>query len=528
MSTARALLAAHLQASFNRSRKELGKQGQAALIVVMAVMAASLLPLLPLAAFGGYATARGLPQRWAVYLLGGVLGALPIAIGLTAAVLGGRRRLAWESYRIYPVRLGPLFFSEIVAGFGDPWALVYLTLGTAFGLGFATNRPALAPLCLLLFVMSLAWMACSELLVGSLGGALVKRLRWLLVSLGGLLWLAAIVGSQVAPTLRPQLDETGLEQMAAVLRALATAWERLPSTQAAMGLAAAARGDLAGAAGRQAYPFAFTAVLMGLAYVLLARETEPARQANRLESPGRAAGRWTFRHPTGGVARLHWDLLMRSHIGRFAFLFPLATVVVIKALFAANPGLATWGVPAAFAYLALTGSALQFNQFGLDGPGIKGLLVLPIAGRALLLGKLWALAAHQALQMGTLVLLLAVLMRPSLSSLMAGLLVSASLFVLQAGVGHWISVWQPRRMPLDKLRGTNLPLATGLVQLGVSATGMTVLGGAWALCGWLAPAALIPVQLATLGVAIVAYRAALAPAAAYLERQHERLVDRLS
>jgi hypothetical protein len=528
VSTVRALLAAHLQSTFNRSRKELGKQGQLAVVLIVAVSALGMLPLLPLAAVGGYLTARGLPARWATYVLGGFLGAVPLVLGLTGAVFGGSRRLAWESYRVYPVRLLPLFFSEILAGFADVWSLVYLACGAAFGVGVCVNRPLLAPLYLLLFGMSLAWMASTELLVGSLGAALVKRLRWVLVALGLLLWMASILGGQAADRMRGRrLDETGLARAKAVAGALAAVWEWMPSTHSALGLAAAVGGDVLAAIGHQVYPLAFTVLLLGWTYVLLSRETAPARQENLLQGPSRASRGWTFRHPVEGVGRLHWDLLIRSHFGRFSLLFPLVTVVLLKGPFARAPGMATWAVPIAFGYLALTGANLQFNQFGLDGPGIKALLLLPITGRTLLLGKLWGLAVHQALQSLVLVVLLALLMRPSLATLAAGVLLAASLFVWQVGVGHWVSVWQPRRAPLDKIKGANPPLAAALVQLTVTALGMSVLGGAWALAAALAPAWLIPSQLAALALCVALYRAVLPHAAAYLERQQERLVERL-
>jgi hypothetical protein len=523
----RALLAAHLQATFNRSRKDLGRQGLAAVIALVVVSALSLLPAVPMAAVGGYFVARALPQRWAIYVLGGALGMVPFMVGLTGAVFGGSRRLAWESYRVFPVRVGQLFGAELVAGFGDVWSLIYLVCGAAFSAGLCARRPLLAPLFLLLFVMSLAWMAATELVVGSLGAALVKRLRWLLVAMGLLFWMASLLGPGLAGRMtRRTLDhKVSAERARAVLESLASFWEWIPATHSALGLAAAVRGDLWSAVSHQAYPLGFTVLLLGGAYLLLSRETEPRRQAERVE-PGRASRLWTFRSPAAGVGRLHWDLLIRSHLGRFLFLFPLFTVVLLKGP-SARIGLSAWAVPAAFAYLSLSGANLQFNQFGLDGPGVKGLLLLPITGRDLLLGKLWGLAAHQGIQIMALLVLLGLLMRPPAAVLAAGAICGASLFVLQTGLGHWISIWQPRRVPLDKIRGTNLPFVAAMLQLGVTALGMGVLGSAWALVTWLAPAWQVPVQLTALAVLVVVYRVALPHAARYLERHGERLAERL-
>ncbi|HEX6739433.1 MAG TPA: hypothetical protein VF310_14240 [Vicinamibacteria bacterium] len=524
----RALLAAHLQATFNRSRQELGQQGQVAVIVLVVLSAVSLLPALPAAAVGGYFTARGLPQRWAVYVIGGVLGVVPLLVGITGAVFGGSRRLAWESYRIFPVRTGPLFAAELLAGLGDVWSLLYLAGGGAFALGLCLRRPLLSPLVLLLLVLSLAWMAATELLVGSLGAALVRRLRWVLMSLGLLLWMASVLGAPAAEQLKGRrLDEAGRARALAVLSALARAWEWVPSTHAARGRARGAEGDIAGALARQAYPLGLTALLLGAAYLRLIRETEPARQAGRLDAPARAQRGWTFRSPTEGVARLHWDLLTRSHLGRFLFLFPLITVVLLKGPFAHMPGVATWGVPMAFAYLSLSGANLQFNQFGLDGPGVKALLLLPITGRALLVGKAGALAAHQAIQAVTLVVLLAFLLDPAPALLVAGVLGAASLFVLQVGVGHWVSIWQPRRVPLDKMRNTNLPFTAALVQLGVTSVGVALLAPVWLVLLRLAPGLLVPAQAVILAVVVAVYLAALPGAGRFLEGRSEWLVQRL-
>jgi hypothetical protein len=227
------------------------------------------------------------------------------------------------------------------------------------------------------------------------------------------------------------------------------------------------------------------------------------------------------------VGRLYWDLLTRSHLGRFLFLFPLFTVVLLKGPFAHMPGVATWSVPMAFGYLSLSGANLQFNQFGLDGPGVKSLLLLPITGRALLVGKLWALAAHQAVQAATLVVLMALLIRPAPALVVAGLLGGACVFLLQVGVGHWVSVWQPRRVPLDKMKNTNLTLPAALVQLGVTTLGLAALAPLWLVFLNLAPAWLVPAHVLALGACIAAYRAALPHAARFLEARSERLVQRL-
>jgi hypothetical protein len=99
--------------------------------------------------------------------------------------------------------------------------------------------------------------------------------------------------------------------------------------------------------------------------------------------------------------------------------------------------------------------------------------------------------------------------------------------VLQVGVGHWVSVWQPRPVPIDKMRNTNLPLPGMLAQLSVTAAGLGLLAPLWAVFLKLAPGGLVPAQLLVLAACIAAYRAALPHAARYLERRSEWLAERL-
>jgi hypothetical protein len=526
------LLAAHLQTSFNRSLKDLGKQGRVAVILFFAlIVPLVMVPALVGAGFAGFFTGQALHGTWAVYVIGGVFGLVPLVLGVSAgAVVGGSRRLAWESYRAFPVRPLSLFVAEMVSGLGDPISLAFMAGGLAFGAGLLVSRPSQLLLFLPLLLMSLLWIACIELLVGSLGRALVRRLRWLVACLGVLIWFSAAMGGTFARDghrLRRAMDPETRARIEAVGRSALVAFRALPGTQAAAGMAEATRGDWAGGVGRQAYPLAFTLVLLGATYALLLRETAPGATSASTSAPASRSQGWTFRSPAAGIARLHWHLLIRSQIGRFGFLFPLFTVVLLRGP-ARHFGMGPWGIPAAFAYISLVSAHLHFNQFGLDGPGIKTLLLLPIPARSLLLGKLGGMALHQGLLVALLALMLALLMRPAPSLLAAGVFLSAAIFVAHSAAGHWVSVWQPRRLFLDKMKSGSMPLAAVIVHLGLTLVNAAVFGGTWTLVSLLAPRWLWVSQLVLLALAAAAYVAALPFAARYLERNHERLAERLS
>ena len=183
---------------------------------------------------------------------------------------------------------------------------------------------------------------------------------------------------------------------------------------------------------------------------------------------------------------------MASQLGRFAFLMPVMTLVLIKGPFAQFRGQSLWAVPAAFAYLSLVGNNVVLNQFGLDRHGIKTLLLLPVSARDLLKGKLLGMAAHQGLQALLLVALLAVFGGAGPAPLLAGALLLGCVFLAQSAVGQWTSVWAPRPMAMDSLKNSNMPFAVGMLSLATSGLWTGLFGGIYALAAWLAPVGWCP------------------------------------
>jgi hypothetical protein len=218
---------------------------------------------------------------------------------------------------------------------------------------------------------------------------------------------------------------------------------------------------------------------------------------------------------------------MASHLGKFAFLMPVMTLVLLKGPFAQFRGQALWSVPAAFAYLSLVGNNVVLNQFGLDRHGVKTLLLLPITSSDLLKGKLLGMAAHQGLQALLLVTLLAAFGGAGPAALIAGTLMLGCVFLAQSAIGQWTSAWAPRPMVMDSVKNSNMPFAIGLLSLATSGLWTALFGGLYALTAWLVPLWLVPMMALAFLLTLAAHLAILPAAAAFLDRRREVLVERL-
>lgn len=528
----RAVLEAHLAATWNRSSKELGKVGATAFALVMGLaLLVAAVPTILGSALLGYALLGNRIDEPAVFapFLGGALALLAFFGGIVGGITGGSRVLAWESYRVFPLRLRHLFAAELAAGLGEPLCLAMAIMSACLLAGVGLAQPRILPLLPLLWLPMVAVMLCLQHLLGSLAARAVKRLQVALV----LLAIAASTGTYLIPAKAAAHRVADPEIEALVRRGrafgarLGVALRYLPTTQSALGLHAAARGRWWEALLRQ-LPLALSAALL-LAVTARLLRRESAVDTLRAPPAGRGPERlWSFRGPRAGLARLHWHNLLGSHLGRFSLLVPLLTLALIKGPLAAAKGVEIWAVPAAFGYLALTGIQFQMNQFGLDGAGVKALLLLPLDARTLLEGKFWGLAAYQGLQAAILLALLGLGGALSPTGALAGLCLFGCLFLAQTGFGQWTSAWLPRPMPRDSLKNSHQ--SPVVVWLGVAAgsTAMGFFGGLHLLAAWLAPALLLPLMLALLAASALVYAKLVLPAAArYLERRREALVEAL-
>ena len=521
----RALLAAHTQSAWNRSARELGAQGawvQGLVTGLVALLGAG--PLLGGMGVLGWIMGRSLEQPLAAGLLGGTLSLLSLGGGLFGGVAGDARHLGWEASRAFPLRTRELFAAEVAAGLGDPFPMLLAValLGLVSGVGL--GAPSTLPLLPLVFLETLLTLLALQLLVGSLAQLLVKRLRFALLVLAILAWIGStLMTARLPGVTRPQSGPANRAQLARVAERTADLAQRLPAHQAARSLALAREGRWTAALAAHALPLGFLALLLGLGLRVIGREarlqgTEAGRGAERL---------WSFRTPAEGLGRLHFRTLMASQLGKFAFLMPVMTLVLLKGPFALVKGAQLWAVPAAFAYLSLVGNNFVFNQFGLDRHGIKALLLLPLTSRDLLVGKLLGMALHQGLQALLLGGLLAGFERAAPGPLAAGVLLFGCVFLAQSAVGQWTSAWAPRPMAPDSMKNSNMPFAVGMLSLATAGLWTSLFGGLYALTAWLAPAWVVPVMGLAFGGTLAAHRALLPGAAAYLDRRREVLVERL-
>jgi len=518
VSPARALLQAHLQATWNRSRRELGTFGRVMYGIFLGlVILLGALPTLGLALVGGWYLGKELGDPSYARILGGALGGMALFGGLAGGVAGGSRVLAWEGVRAFPLKLRSLFAAELVAGLGDLLPLAVALTSFCLLLGAGAARPGLLPLLPLPWLGTVGGLLCIQYLVNSLAERAVKRLQVGLTLLGVLAWAALALLPAMGG--KSALFRQGAQALEVLTRILAAT----PPLQCAAGLREAALGHWGAALALQAYPLAALALLLLASARLMAREAEGAPAAHR----GRER-LWSFRTPVLGVARLHWRILMSSHLGKFGLLVPLMVLVFLQGPAGHSARAAMWSVPGSFAYLALSGVQMQLNQFGLDGPGVKTLLLLPLTSRELLEGKALGLLAYMGAQAMLFLTLMAATGHLPRAQALPALCLSGCLFFYQVGLGHWTSAWLPRPMPRDSLRNHNLSPA--VVWLGMAATlgGVAFYGGAWALAVWLAPAFLLPVMALLLAGTVLLHRGLVLPLAAqYLDGRREALVHAL-
>ncbi|MBS1152882.1 MAG: hypothetical protein H6Q89_4580, partial [Myxococcaceae bacterium] len=257
------------------------------------------------------------------------------------------------------------------------------------------------------------------------------------------------------------------------------------------------------------------------AYVVLLRERDSAV----VEGSGRPDRLWSHSTPVLNVARLQLQTLLGSHLGKFAFAMPLITLVLVRGPFSELAGASRWLIPGAFVYISLAANGLGFNQFGLDGHGVKALFLLPIGERAILEGKQLGFAAWQALQALLLAGLLLLVQKPRLDELLAGMLLFACYFFAQGVVGQRTSIWLPRRMLRTSMKNSQIPLPVVLISLATTVVSGLLFGTAWwALVSFARPL-LLPGMGVVATLAFLGSRPFVQLNAGFLARNRERIVE---
>ncbi len=520
-----AMLAAHALSTRNRAVRELGRSGVWLVSIALAVMSVTfLLPLWITLGGLGFIFGSGLPSLSAEAVLGVVLFGVSFFGGAMSGAMGGAKQLAWESYRTYPVRTRSVFYAELVASALD---LVPIVLGIgALSLlsGVAISQTGGLWLLPLSFVEIIVALLVLQLLVGTLAERLVVRLRYVLSAIALAVWAGATLVA-AAPEARNDdaasiaVRTSGLFRVVAALGKAATA---LPTSSLVRSLHLAGSGQTARAALEHAYPMTLLALLVLFANRMVARE-----MTSNADTELGALKLWSFKGPVAGVARLSFISVMASRVGRFGLVVPLLVLVLVRGPLAAFAGQSAWTIPGAYAYLSLVANQFQLNQFGLDGHGIKALLLLPISEKDIFGGKAWGLFAYQAIAAVMLTVLLATLQHARLLDLCAGLTLFIAIVFMQNAVGRRTSVTMPRMTPRKDVRANATPIGLVLVGLLVSIFCGSVMSGLYvALARW-APIWLLPGMIMMAAVTALIHRWSRDGAVRLFRRRRETLLAAL-
>jgi uncharacterized protein YacL len=184
-------------------------------------------------------------------------------------------------------------------------------------------------------------------------------------------------------------------------------------------------------------------------------------------------------------------------------------------------------VPGAYAYLSLVANQFQLNQFGLDGHGVKALLLLPVSERDILSGKAWGLFVYQSIAAVLLTVLLAFVQHAHVGQLVAGMALFLAIVLVQNAVGRRTSVTMPRMTPRKDVRANATPIGLVLVGLVVSVVGGSFMSSAYVALERFAPAWLVPGMVALALVAAGAHRASRGSAERLFRAKRETLLAAL-
>jgi hypothetical protein len=188
-------------------------------------------------------------------------------------------------------------------------------------------------------------------------------------------------------------------------------------------------------------------------------EVGPGARGRRPERP------WARGGPVRSLARVFEGQVLSSRDGHVAVYMPLVVSVCLAlSVVAASeiqgragaekvPGLLAaaqlWaGLPFVGLFLAIlpTMDEVWLNQFGHDGPAVRGLLLLPVRPGQILLGRTLGMARIQALKGAIGIGPLLVECRPALSEVAWGLAAAGTVFLVVSACGHLVSARLPRRV----------------------------------------------------------------------------------
>ena len=264
-----------------------------------------------------------------------------------------------------------------------------------------------------------------------------------------------------------------------MVRGLTAALQVLPFSQAYRGAEEVLRGQAAAGWLRQLVLPAASALFFAVVAVVHFGAADLAGGARSR----RAERLWSFRSPVAALARVFQGLVLGSREGRVALFLPLVVSVClalsILAVREAQSQVARGPLPWPLSVvgfgssLPLVGIFLAFlptmdelwvNQFGLDGPAVRTLLLLPVRPEQILLGRTLGMLRIQAMKAALGIGPLLWLCRPAPAEVAWGIFAAGTVFLVVTACGHLVSARLPRRVQEGAFLGSSAtPLTAFLI-----------------------------------------------------------------
>ncbi len=536
VSPLRALLAAQAQSTWNRLQREAGEASVVAAGVVALLAAMAIAPPVFASFVVGRSFGRALAAGEGVAASVTAFQAVILGSAVVSGLLERRMTFSMGGFRLYPIPRLPLLGAELVAGLLNLLPVLGGLCSLSLALGLSVGAPRAAPVFLLVALQQLLWIALLQHVTG-IATRLLAASR---------LAVAVLAVAAIAFVLRVALAlDQGLPQaVRGAVHSLAAALQVLPFSQAYRGAEDLIRGDVAASGARQLLMLAasglFFAIVAALHFGTADRAT--GARGRRSERPWSAAG------PVASLARVFEGQVLASRDGRMALYLPLVVSVSLAlSVVAASeiqgrastdgvPWLLSaaelWaGLPLVGLFLAVlpTMDELWLNQFGHDGPAVRGLLLLPVRPEQILLGRTVGMARLQSLKGAIGIGPLLVECRPALGEVAWGLAAAGTVFLVVAACGHLVSARLPRRVQDGAFLGSSpTPLTAFLVPSAVQLPTYAVLVLAYKASAPLGPWGPALGLSLLLAAAAVGYARLLPFLAARVMALREHLVEELA
>jgi hypothetical protein len=483
VSPLRALLTAQAQSTWNRLQREAGEASvvAAALVAVLAAIATA--PPVYACFVVGRSFGRALAAGQSVAGAVTAFQALILFAAVVSGVLEQRMTFSMGGFRLYPISRLPLLGAELVAGLLNLLPLLGALCSLSLALGLSAGAPLATPVFLLVALQQLLWIALLQHATGIAARVLA----------GSRMALAVFGVAAVALVLRVALAAGhGLpEAVRGLVASITATLQVLPFAQAYRGAEDVVGGDLAAGGARQLLMLAasglFFAIVAALQFGTAGLGT--AARGGRLERP------WARGGPVASFARVFERQLLASRDGHVAVYLPLVVSVCLalsvlaaseiqgraaadKVPWLANAAELWAGLPLVGLFLAIlpTMDDVWLNQFGRDGPAVRGLLLLPVRPEQILLGRTLGMARLQALKGAIGIGPLLVACRPAPSELAWGLAAAGTVFLVVSACGHLVSARLPRRVQDGAFLGSSpTPLTAFLIPSAVQLPTFAVL-----------------------------------------------------